>query len=249
MAEKKNLSLNDLNIIKHTEIRLNDNFILPVKIDVSRVCYDEINMATLNMMKYYEKGKYAKLVSKPQPKNININKVEIEGNKIYYDMSELTYADELNMIKFEELLKSYLKHTNTTDKLFNGKTILEYLECENIYDYVIESGLSNKEFVIIQNNICFWIDYINKKLLKNISDLIELEDKDGTYYNQAMIELQIAYEYGKGCYFQENVDKACSDWSYREKILSKAYFTKKHMIDVAVDKKVQESVKSTRNRK
>lgn len=252
MAEKKekqNLSLNDLNIVKHTEIRLNDNFILPIKVDISRVCYDEVNVATLNMMKFYEKTKYTKLISKPQPKTININRVEIENDKIIYDTSELTYERELNDIRIEQLLKSYLKYTNTTDKLFEGKTILEYLECEDIYDYMIDNGLSNREFVVIQNNICFWIDYIAKDYMTKVNKLLELEDKKGTYYNQAMIELQIAYEHGRGSYFQENFNTACSEWSFREKILSKAYFTKKYLIDKAVDDEIKNSTKSSSSKK
>jgi hypothetical protein len=220
-----------------------------VKIDVSRVCYDEINVATFNMLKIYDKKRYEKIIKTSTQQKINVNKIELKDDNLCFDISELTYEKELNQIRIEQLLKSYLKHVNVEDKLFEDKNLLEFLECENIYDYLIENELSNREFVIIQNNICFWIDYVAKEINKKINTLLELDDKKGTYYNQAMIELQIAYEYGKGVYFQENIDKACSDWSYREKILSKAYFTKKYLIDKAVDDEIKNSMKPKTQKK
>ena len=247
--QKENLSLNDLNIIKHTEIKLNDDFILPVKIDISKVCYDEVNIATFNMLKLYDKKRYDKITKDSSQVKLNVNKIELKDNNLYFDISDLTYDKELNQVRIEHLLKSYLKHINIEDKLFEGKNLLEFLECENIYDYLIENELSNREFVIIQNNICFWIDYVSKEINKKVNTLLELDDEKGTYYNQAMIELQIAYEYGKGIYFQENINKACNEWSYREKLLSKAYFTKKYLIDKAANDEIKNSMKSSKTKK
>ena len=232
--KKKNLSLFDLDITKDTEIRFNDSFILPVKLKASELSYHDVNIATFNMMKYYEAEKYKKII---QNKNnpLTINKVDFNKDSIIYDASELTFNRELNESRMDDLIKLYLKHINTEDKLFEGKNLLEHYEVNDLFGWLMSIDFSNKDFNILQSHVSFWIRHVAKQLDDKISDLLELDDKKGKAYNQAMIELQIAYEYGKGVYFMENLNKTCSDWSYRERILSKAYFTKKYLIDKAVD--------------
>lgn len=221
MEKKDKLSLNDLLIVKYTEIDITEDLVWLLKFDIKDFADVDVALANFNMLKFKDLKKQKNIVKNIKPAK-DISKVEINEKEIVFDYTNLINKDFIDEIKNEDAIKGYIKF------IIDGN-----------YSDIIDSGFDLVHFEKLKDVCSFWIHKLAVDYENNINKLIELDDKTGTSYNSAMMDLQIAYEHLKVCYFPENINKAFSQWSWREKVLSRSYFYKKYLIDKAVDDNIK----------
>lgn len=217
MKDLKEINLNDLSFIypKHTiEI---DNYKIPILVHIKDI-----------------KTSY-----------------EIEELEIGLIGKEDIFSYEYELIKLLNLFKSLLVHINIQDKLFDNftKTFLENYKLKSVNDLL---------YKLNENQICKIVEHIKeiKPIMihifrKRLYSALKVDIKapvikvpkiegdlpmppDLTNYmsfNDFYITCQAIIEFNATPIFEENKNKAVSEWSLREIELHKTYLTRKHKVE------------------
>jgi len=208
---------------------------------------------------YHEKtievGRYV-IPLKIHIKDINDSHITRIRNRRYgevLDMSQNHFDKAYEELEKDAKIQYYLKFINTEDKLFkNNLTFLTYNYLKNIDDILDKIDL--KDFQVIVNSV----DDIMKDMIVEFFDIaksflgadkiqpsISLEKTNDVLWDKVMAYLdrpqgyliaQLGIEFRGTPFFKENIDKAISDWSFRELQLHLMYISEKHKTDGTLEK-------------
>ena len=247
--KNKNLSLSRLERVIYSEVDLGD-FYLPLKIDLKDIQEEDYAIAIITMDYLKKKSNIVRSDKKERIKCTSVN-FDDKGN-ISFNITPLHYQHTLESIYDDEMIIRLGKFINTQDKLFilKGEKVnfLEYFNIDSFFDFVKQTKMPKSIFLKIQRSICYWIEVLVLDFREKIKEVLEINDKESMNYNQPLLELQITYEHIGSCYYEENMNKPPSQWSLREKDLSQSYFTKKTMIDNAIEKYKADILKKTNSK-
>jgi hypothetical protein len=181
------------------------------------------------------------------------NEVNIEGSdSILLTHKPSKYDRVRNDIAKIEVCKIYLKFIDTEIQLFNGKNFLEFYGLDCVEDLLEElSSYELQKLIdicdeIMRNIINEFYDNMFEFLDKK-EDIpkIHLDDKSDSLFDEIVkysskgkgyLIAQIGIEFPANVFFQENVGKAISEWSFRELELQCAYMNEKNTIDGLMNK-------------
>ena len=242
------VSLNDLNIMYHSQI-VYDDFILPIKIDIKDIKEDDYLLAFSLMNKY--KIKEIKPQEKDESDLDNIKIVKFSDNELTLSYQVLEYQSEIDFLDQNKRINYCIKFLNTTDKLFknNTQTLLEYLEVETMLEWLKITGMSDTFYNELYITVSYWIDIIVKELHMQTESALLLDDKDGKSINHNISKLQLCYEKRDLHYFSENENIRCYEkLSYREQHLMDSYNTKMYYIDIANNKEAREQIEKSKEK-
>jgi len=239
---KNETTLDDLDFLYHTEISF-DDFIIPIKINIEDITESDYIQAVSVMNDYKTKR------IEPQIKEHNdladIKIVDINNGKITLSYQKLYYEEDIEFLKQQERMKYCFKFINIEDKLFedNTKNLLEYLECEDIVEWLNERGMTEEFYTKLYLITSYWIDVMVTELHANTKVALLLTNKKGTDMNYSLSKLTSCYKNANMHYFTENRDvKTYRDISYREQHLRQSYDTKMNYIEIAINEKTKSEI-------
>ena len=245
----KDVSLSDLNIVYHSQIKF-DTFMLPIKIDMANI-YEQDYILSFSYVNQYKTDKV-----EPQVKEKNelddMQTVYINDDEIKLSYEPLEYQNEIDTLKENEKLEYCLKFINTTDKLFddNTKNLLEYLETDNIKDWLFDRGFNDIFYSELYKSVSYWIDLATTEYTEKVKDALLLREKDkkGKEMNYTLSKLRTCYEIMNMYYFKENEGVQTFDnLSYREQHLVNSFTTKMNYIDTAINEDARKQMEDRRN--
>lgn len=231
------INFNKLNFAKRSFIKINDLF-LPIIVNINNI-YDnetEIDNYIVNFItnKNNEFKYEIDLTNSPFQKQIEaydfMNKIKFIYKYIDIDIIDYNgtnigeaYNKLLNydISKFDNFYKYIVNTDNITeDDITKAIFQIQFLivKCKNIF---IERAKEYLDFDRVFPNIS----------LKHGNSVYMNKYNKTMLYPMGMIELQTVSEYPMDIWFEENKNKAFSEWSWREKQLKKMYITMKVKIE------------------
>lgn len=197
-------SLNNLDIKIESEVTISD-IIIPIKIDMGDITDTDYLIAISLVDSLKKESNMINL-----DPMFDFNKIDLKGENIILDNTELQYK------------------SNKNENFFNKFINSEFVDGD-IHDI---DGISQEDLLRFKLIIAIWIDLMFYEYNKIIKELLELENEEQINYNSTMTILQACYEYNSNVYFEENIGLSFSQYSKREKILFQSYLTKNNMINL-----------------
>ena len=156
---KNDTSLNDLNIVYHSQIKF-DNFTLPLKIDIADIT--ELDYILAFSMTNQYKLKSAEVQQQQTSELDNIKTVYFNEDEITLSYERLEYQYELDVMEEDRKIDFCVKFINVDDPLFdNGtKNLLQYLDVKNIKDWLFKKGFSDIFYSELNRDVCHSVDMI-----------------------------------------------------------------------------------------
>jgi len=243
------VSLSDLNIIYHSQIKF-DDITLPLKIDIANITeYDYI--LSVSAMNQYKLD-----VMEQQPKEHNelddIKIIKLENDIFTMSYKTLDHQFDLDILEEDTKIDYCIKFINTTDKLFddNTKNLLEYFQTENIKEVLFEKGFGDVFYFELYTTVSYWVDMILKEFTDKVKFalLLDANNKNGTEMNHSLSRLKSCYDNMTMKFFKENAGVTVFEsLSYREQHLIQSYFTKMNYIDIAINKDAKKQMEDRRD--
>lgn len=243
------LSLSDLNIVYHSQIPF-DELMIPLKIDIAKILEFDFILA------HTFANQYKINPIEPQIKELNeldnIKIIHIQGDDLTLSYEALHYKYELELLSEDKRVDYCIKYINTSDKLFddNTKNLLEYLETDNLRQWLFDRGWDDVFYSELYSTVSYWVDMILKEYVDTVKIvmLLDYKNKDGVVMNSSILTLKACYESMSMRYFKENKDIKCyEELSYREIHLMQSYYTKMNYIDIAINKDAKKQMEERKN--
>jgi len=228
--EKTRYTLYDLRISVDTEVDI--GVIIPLKIDIAKIDIQNANIAMSFLYKF--KGRE---VLEPKKDIKHPTKIIVDQDKsdILFDFTDLSYAKEIDELDKENYTIEILKFVN-----------FDIIDVDNeydLYEHLLDNGFDTVHFANIFSTVNYYIVKVINEFRDKVKDILEIDNIDGKSYNMALLDLKSTYEHSANTYYPENIGKANSEWSFREVELNRSYWTKKTMIDNAINKGITDTPK------
>jgi len=232
---KRESSLYDLQIVRHSQFKYGD-ITLPLKIDLKDVTEMDY-ICAVSLMNEYKIDKIDKAdLDKSELEDINV--INICSEKIDVSYEILEHSQEIDYWEFEDKFDMLTKFINTTDKLFYGKTFLEYYKVKSAKEFLYEIDIGEEFFNKLSHAIYFWVDEIIADFRNKVMLVLNLVNKKDTSLNISMQKLKACYDQLKIYYFKENTNgMSYEELSLREQHLILSYNTKMYNIEEETNNK------------
>ena len=232
--QKENLNHNfsEFNIALNSYFKINEYFVIPLRIDIKDINFKDYDEIFLNIDK--------------------------SNNEIVIDYDN-PFLEALEKSKLKKQFINVFKFINTYDDLFEEGNIFQHLDInshEQLFDYFCSIGFTENEFMALHKKIIDDVNLVSDIFMKRATKYIRLNqdkkiDRGKPVFNnsskadiknydieqtQTYTKLQTMMEYhNETPLFPENINKAYSEWSWREIQLRLMYVMRKSIIDNEIE--------------